>query len=95
MLQIYFPDKTVLGINCTKQHKKLLQKMRDEVQRKVDSIREKIENVCMFDDRDVVNRQEDVIVEETHSIGHNLKRGIRWIAIFSFELGSQNSDFIA
>ena len=58
-------------------HKKLLHKMREEVQRKVDSIREKLENICMFDDREVVKGQEDVMVEESHSIGHNLKRGLR------------------
>ena len=48
------------------------------MQGKVDSIREKLENICLFDDKDVVKEQEDVIVEETHSIGHNLKRGFRY-----------------
>ena len=75
---LYFPDKSLLlGINSVSKHKKLLHKMREEVQRKVDSIREKLENICMFDDREVVKGLEDVMVEESHSIGHNLKRGIR------------------
>ena len=51
--------------------------MREEVIGKVTSIREKLENVCLFDDHDVVKGQEDMMVEETHSIGHNLKRGFR------------------
>ena len=73
----YILDKHFYGLGCAKKHKKLIEYMREEAIRKVTSIREKLENVCLFDDHDVVKGQEDVMVEETHSIGHNLKRGFR------------------
>ena len=51
--------------------------MREEALNKVTNIREKLENIFQVDDREVVKGQEDVMVEETHSIGHNLKRAVR------------------
>ena len=58
LMQGYILDKHFYGLGCAKKHKKLIENMREEVVRKVTSIREKLENVCLFDDHDVVKGQE-------------------------------------